>query len=389
MNNLFVNRLIIHELKKEQHTDEASVTESSEVLKNSDNQVTDLVNEICRIYGKKDSRSYHGRFSEGDNIFKNALHRYTLSDELDQNPEDQSAAEFEDERFLRLSITALNEIKNSAQHQTASTGGYLVFAEYTENDIQFFISAMIKKKKDVTIESLKPKEIIRLDFSKINQAMRVNVNDYKASLVSQHSDSTITSQAQTEEPEETPYLSFIGSIEGGRASGYFIVAMGCERQISSRKATDTVITESENLFQNDPELTPNLQTFKKELLDYLDETTHATLDYISEIIRRNIPVNYSKPVDETVDDFVTKLNGDEFKVPFEFNVNKERVSKSRLIRAKAETWSLEFEKSSIGTDPSADIVYDPDERRVIINNLPQDAIDEIETVIPRLDGDES
>jgi len=204
-----VNQAVVHALVKEQHKAIQPSIIQKELLEPSDENVVKLVSSIVQIYGSRNNSAHYGvfrQYGDGRGKFPDQANSYI------------SATSSTAEDFLELTKVAMDELYSRAENNSASSGGYMFFADYQSEAGRFLISAMIKKKEGLTLnEELKPELFLQLDLTKLHQAARINFSKYEEYL-----------EASSEQREELVYLSFISPKVGVKVSGYFVTALGCK-----------------------------------------------------------------------------------------------------------------------------------------------------------------
>ena len=150
-------KTVIHELIKQPAKNErpeipAQVTLANELLDVSQPAAIKLVESIQSLYGTKGNSSSQGTFElDGSFQFPRRFSSFINN-------------EISDESFLELTIHSMNIIRNKAADKNFSTGGYIVFAYYIQNNQPFVITAMVKKKDGIQLTDLKPVTIQEVDI---------------------------------------------------------------------------------------------------------------------------------------------------------------------------------------------------------------------------------
>lgn len=159
----------------------------------------------------------------------------------------------------RLLFKQFSTTISKAENIHAASGGYLLFADYSNAQGRFFIIAMIKQKEGMRLSrQLVPEELTQLDLDRLYQAARINFGKLSAYQTATESDR-----------QEQNYLSFVSPSNSKTAAGYFVTALGCAQGTASARATDTIIRESVGFFRQHDELSRYRQAFKNDLLDHL------------------------------------------------------------------------------------------------------------------------
>lgn len=361
MPDIIINKVVIHELVKEQHQPIQTSNLRPVVLDPANGIVLKLVGGITSLYGTRNNSAHFGTFRIGDGcgVFPSSFNTYTES----ATPDDFS--------FMTLTRIAMDALYGKAESSPAASGGYILFADYSSAQSRFFIIAMIKQKEGIRLsEHLEPEELVQLDMNRLYQAARINFGKLSAYLAASESDR-----------QELSYLSFVSPNAGKTAAGYFVTALGCAPGAASARATDTLVRESTAFFRNNDILKPFRKKFKDNLLVYLskkEETGQSVkLSEVEEIARQFMPAEEAGEVDKMAGALISHLNSEAHAVPVEFPVNKTALNKHTHISYSADNWDLKFERHALGVTDAAQIYYDRENKRITIKNLPDSLIEKI------------
>lgn len=359
MHDITINKVVIHELVKEQHAQIKPPNLRPTTLDHGNATVAKLVDGISKLYGTRNNSLHYGTFLPNKD-FPSKFINYAGSP-LPTN-----------DHFLELSITAMTTLCDAAQLTSASSGGYILFADYSNAQTRFFIAAMIKQKEGMRLSAnLEPEELVQLDLSRLHQAARINFGKLSAFLA-----------ADDKAREEKSYLSFISPAAGKAASGYFVTALGCSAGAASTRATDNVVRESVAFFKSNELLKASRNLFKEELVAYLKKKAKdkesARLSEIEVIARRYVPAESVEEADKLIDMYIAHLNSEENSVPVEFPVNPTVLRKHTQIKGNSDNWDLKFDRNSLGTNDAAQIYYNKEENSITIKNIPDTMIELID-----------
>lgn len=356
MPELTINKVVIHELVKEQHKSIRPSNLRGAVLDHSNAIVEKLVDEITSLYGRRNNAAHYGTFreDEGRGDFPDKFIVYT------------NIPTPSEEQFVNLSKVAMSALYIKAEGQTASSGGYILFVDYsTPQHGRFFLIAMIKQKEGIRLSSkLEPEELIQLDLNRLYQAARINYGKLSAYLA-----------AHEEDRMDLSYLSFVSPSSTKAAAGYFVTALGCHAGVASARATTTIISASYTFFDSREKLKGIKKQFKNKLLTYMSEKQNqgasAKLSEVEEIARQFMVETETQTVDEQADDFTSFLNNEANSVPVEFPVNKPALNRYTYIVHTDDNWDIKIARRVISEDETAQIQYDRENKRLIINNIPE------------------
>lgn len=360
---MIINKVVIHELIKEQYHPIQESNIRSVVLDGGGEAIKILVKSIVDLYGSRNNNAHFGVFktdgSRGD--FPDAFLAYSGL----RHPTNED--------FLTLTIDAMDSLYTNAENESASSGGYILFVDYSlPQSGRFFLIVMIKKKSGIKLSrTLEPEKLMQLDLDKIHQAARINFSKLSAYMAASEHDRL-----------ELSYLSFISKKTGESASGYFIGALGCSAGIASSKATANLIKEGVGFFRSNAYLRDFANEFKENLVGYLYQQQRRGLSVklteVESLARGYMPADEPNIADQLSNEFVLRLNSEEHAIPAEFPVHKPTLTKHTHIRTKTESFELKFERAALGDSDDADIFYDSENGRIIINSLPEDVKREIE-----------
>ena len=268
--------------------------------------------------------------------------------------------------FQKLAEQTIQRLIETANAQQASSGGYIVFLDYSSQSTRFFLVSMIKSKPGIRLSrDLKPEELEQLDFSRIHQAARINL----AKL-------SIYENANEEEKRELNYLSFVSPTATQSAAGYFIDALGCKQGTASATATSMVIKESKAFFREQDELKKHRLDFEDDLKAYLygcaNSKSSAKLSQVESLARKYFPAHDQDVADEYADLFIQRLNSDRIGVPNEFPVHKTTLKRRFSITLKTNDIEMTFDRSALGDTPDAAIYYDKANSKIVLSTIPDD-----------------
>lgn len=361
-----LNNVIVHELLKEAKKPmipgkrmkfrDTTLDLSSEI-------VLKLINEINELYGKKGNSAYYGVFK------KELTERGPVPDAIENYT---CLAKPSSQDFIDLSVGIMNKLADEAEKQLWSSGGVIVFADYVRDGVNFFLITMIKQKEGIRLSSkLEPEQLEQLDLTKINQAARINFDKF---LKYQNS-SVIDKQ-------DLSYLSFISTTTQKTASGYFILALGCDKGITSNNATKSLPTEVMRFFGKHSEIKHHARDFKSDVINYINHQFECKktvkLSDISAMAYEHMTYVDEQAREKLSNDLVTYLNSEEIRIPVEFNVSRSGLNQLLNIKYKGDGYSFNFEKALLGTTADADICYNSENGSLTFTKLPKDAVQDIE-----------
>ncbi|MEZ8042350.1 MULTISPECIES: nucleoid-associated protein [Vibrio] len=346
---LSIKSVVIHELVKIQHKKTAKTKLRTSVLSSSDANVIKLVTGVSDLYGKKNNAAQYG-------VFSSKKSKGTFPKKIDAFTKVPNRGDAE---FLTLSTDTMTELERMVEGNSPATGGYILFADYTIDNTEYLLVAMLKDRAGIKItDDLKLEELDHVELNHLHQAARINFDKYN-----EYQNATAAIQ------QETNYLSFVSPANNKTAAGYFISALGCSKGTASAAATKTVITEVHSFFRS-KNLKTEARAVKGEITDYIlscsEKKVSATLKEIDQIARKFFPAN---DADTWSDELFSHLNGNKCEVPIEFSPSKTEAKKYKYFKHKTANWSLEFERSSLGIKAGSEIKYDKKAKTLTISNL--------------------
>ncbi|PXY94914.1 hypothetical protein DKK76_07925 [Frischella perrara] len=334
---------IIHELLKEQYMDIDDKKKYNLRTKELDCNspiVIKLSQELIQKYGKKYSIVTYGSF-DTDKIrrgkFPDAFQKY------------HSLKRKTKQAFIDLSVLVMNELATKASEIKSSSGGYILFLDYSYNKNSYLVIAMIKQKDALTItDNLNLEELLSIDLSKIHQATRINCTHYSQTLASKNDDDL--------------YLSFVSSATDGNTSGYFITALGCQKNTTASKMTKNLIKSSVAFFKNDTEIKKYANDFKDELIKYLtyccEEKQMATLEQVISKARHILERLGFQKSNQKADELLERLNSDSINISAAFNVNKNALNSIVKVKLENDDYTINFTRKLLGTTEAHKIFFD-------------------------------
>jgi len=366
-----INKVVIHALVKEQHKKiEKSVIKEA-VLDKEDVAVKKTVDGIVGVYGTRANSAHYG-------VFKNGEGRGSFPDNLIEYSKIDTPS---DHDFIKLTKVAMDRLYEQASMVVPSSGGYILFSDYTDSSGRFFLISMIKKRPGIALsEALKPEVLMELDLSRLHQAARINFGKLSSYL-----------GANEDDKKSIIYLSFVSPSANKTTAGYFVTALGCSEGAASAQAMKTVLAESKAFFNKNKHLAPHAEALGSAIKRYYIEREHSgdsiKLTEVESLARKLIPTKLSDQADKLMDEYISRLNSDECGVPAEFPVHSYTLKRLTHISGKTSSWSTEFDKAALGDTEAADVYYDESKNRLILRDVPQKLKEEILAEIKKNSGE--
>jgi nucleoid-associated protein len=330
--NMEVKNIVLHHIEKELN--------GKPTLKCSDKLITispiviEFIEKLIKIYGSKNP-------SQG-----------TFEDDKENYPFQIKAKTYqEDNDFLKFSIDAMNILKVEIDLKT-TIGGYVVFVHYTQNKVDFVITAMMDKSAQYTnTDDLGIEKLMALDVEKLARANRLNLNKWENS--------------------ESRYLTFI---KGTREiSQYFIKFIGAT-DISSAKENFKILKDAIKLYSNTNKLSMSKQdAIREDMSSYFEkcfaEKKEVEIESVSAII---------DPVEPTA--FLGFIEDNGIEISGNISVhNKADFNTFTKSSLKEKGYHLVFEKELIKLGKIS-----RDGNNIVIHNVP---IDKLNSTFENIDND--
>jgi len=265
-----VNRIIIHNLKKEQQ-EKAELIVSDKSLNPNDKTVISFITELNSRFKANYIQGVFAEKSADEDTFQKEFDTYL-----------KKKKPAIDERFLPFTLKTINLLYNRIDSISAAKGGYIVYADYETLQSRHYFSVFLIR--DITGKVFKPKnktitieEIIHADTTNLAMACRIDVSKYKS--IKQNSDDT--------------YLGFL-SIKQQETSAYFLDWIGAERRKKNKENSINLISI---ITKVDPPNDENGKPIERAVLN------RQVYDYIKTYGRKEVNINsLSKFIfdDETV-----------------------------------------------------------------------------------------
>lgn len=357
-----IHHAVIHGFTKESNTNEVTdVVKKNTVLDCELPAVVSLVKGVNSLLGKPGNILSYGQF--GDDMrqgkFPSGFDAYIGNATTEK-------------KFLKLSHMALDELVNEARQENFATGGNLLIAYYSSDGRPFFLVAMIKQRGGIQLDAnFVPVEIVEVDLSKVHQAARINLNRYAEVK------SLPAASDEDGDSEDRTYLSFVGAQRAaGQAAGYFIKALGCTKGIASSRATQNAI-EAVKEFFNRPELKKHRVTARNAVAAYLQEKLQSGHNAVLTEIAHAATACLAGTQEEVVEDLKGYLNNEKSKVPAVFAVHGGTLKKNTRIKAEGPSWSVQFDRSSLGKTQNSTVFFNEANKSLTFNNIDEKTMKEI------------
>lgn len=344
-----LKHVIVHKIDKEQHSI-PSYSERDGVLDAGASLVNELIEGIRNVYKKV---SNYGSF---DNDTDNYPVQSWLKDYLEQQEKDSNVSQRKT-KFVAFTKRLLSRIGKQMGNVGLATGGYFIFAEYSVNQREYFLIAMVKDKNGITITpKLEIKDITEIDLNKLHQAARINMDSFLA--------------------KEDSYLSFLKKNQGREVLHYFTEALGCTDYIESKISTDNTMKVVDCVCQEVGLVHSETREVRGKVYEYLKGKVGepVTLTMISAQINPFLEDEKYHGL------FIEKANSDDYRISTEFTPNATALRKYKKIYIKTGRWSLNFEKELLGSqNDDNNIVWDGE--ILSFRNISESDKDKLNTIV--------
>ena len=342
-----LNYAVVHNLVKEAGTNEARTVLATVLLRLDNAVVIDLVDDILELIGKRENMAYYGVFRDdaASTRIPSIVKSYCM--EAEPTPDD----------FLELTNDCMTALCDKARSQNWATGGYLLFADYTNKGRRFLLVAMIKQRSGITMQGLVPTSITELDLRKLHQVARVAFDRLRQ-----------YDKASAEQQDMT-YIEFVSPKGNRQAAGYFIESLGCEPVTPAAAATKAVIAGTDNFFRTRESIQSGRYEARVGLIELLqrkaDNKERVSLLEVVEVVRGHFPPEEADKADNLANELVMHLQKIH-RVPAEFPVPKAVVNRYTRFKYQSKKLKVEIEKAAVTREDGNPIYFDEERNRLVI-----------------------
>jgi nucleoid-associated protein len=307
-----INRIIIHELKKEVKSSSAEITLTNSLIDSTDSRIVGLVTSLNRRY--KDSNEKYGIFNPQDpTIFHTAFQSYFENDS--------------DEDFIAFSRDAAQNLKDRIENIPPAKGGYLVFVDFNTtmrfvgvflvrntSGISFHLSSShfnIDDVQHIDVENLAMAGRINLDLFEINETRYLSFINNKQDFVSKFFIQWISSTDLESNKKDTESLyQLLKTIN---------IPVDTETGVAPDRTT--FLNNVHNIIISSPDKRVSLRTLSQELFDDPEFI-------LREAEARNMRINGDFKADSQVlKKFIyVKVKADNIDLAFPMEVYREIIS---------------------------------------------------------------
>lgn len=303
-----LKKIIIHELIKERESDNVEVILSEALVPNNEDSIA-LIQALSDTY--KSDRILYAIFDESEGkYFPEKFTQYRESERDNQN-------------FINFTRQVIGNIEDIIKPITFATGGYFVFAEYTENGFNYVSVFLIRdvegKILSKTANSFSIKTVEYVDTKNLAMACRINENRIDL--------------------EEKNYLSFT-QLRQQEVSEYFKIWISIQQLESSSDYTKTlfeIISQIEPPIDDETGFEYELQKFRNIVYNHVSANPSKTVN-IREL---------SNYLYEDEDKIINYANDKNLIIDSEFRYNATELKKFIKVEINRDGINLKFSRGAL------------------------------------------
>ncbi|RUT68495.1 hypothetical protein D0817_20415 [Flavobacterium cupreum] len=303
-----LRKLIIHELIKEKESNQVEIVLSEELIPNND-ESTALVSALSDSY-RSDRILYA--------IFDNTEGKY-----FPEKFSEYRHAQRDDTDFISFTKLVMGNLVGFIKPVIFATGGYVIFAEYSENGYNFVSIFLIRDVEGKILRKTRNSYSIQtveyVDTKNLAMACRINENRI--------------------DEDEINYLSFT-QLRQQEVSEYFKAWISIQQIESSSdytKALYTIITQIVPPIDPETTLPYPIETFRNLVYSYASSSPNDTVN-----IRDLSQHFYGNP--NTVSDYA---NANNISLDTEFRYNKRQLKKFVKLEVNRDGINLKFSRGTL------------------------------------------
>lgn len=336
--SLTLNKLILHKIDKTSGSKEGKVSLRRDLLNEHSGEIKEFAQAISLSYHKRTSKEF-ARFKESPKqIYEQLVEKY-----------------LKDGDFIDFSHQAAEHLKDEMNKKPASTGGYLVFADYSLKN-RFIMAVLLNNKAGFTVnDDLFINMVRELNIEQIAMAGFINLSTYG------------------EADEKRKYLSFMRGIKD--VSDYFVSFMGADdNKSSSEEMTRLLIDTLRAYFKSKDLSSEEVAKQEESVYRYCEEKRAnrepVTIREISSLLN---------PEEEKRDDFFEfSQEGDSPLSNTIESISKNQINKLKLYKYSGNGINVSFQRKLY---EDGTIKLSQDKKKLEIEMPPemlQSIIDELE-----------
>lgn len=338
--NIITHHFIVHIMNKEQHESARLVLSPNE--KPVQNACEKLISDLTERYSGRAGKGY-GRFEEDrDNYPMGTI----VSDYfMDDNS-----------NFYDTSVRMLNHLTARADAEQMSTGGYVIIAHTEVAGNQYLLVAILTSAIGSAVQDFDIQSSEYLDIAKLRVAGRIDLSGWQ-------------------EGKER-YISFLKGQNS--VAGYFKKFLGCNDILVAKQET-IKLRDALLEFATEQNLAP---AAREEFLNRAHEQLKS-LNKSGETFESQTFANELWPINPEL--LISKLSNEDIEFSDGFVPDGNVIRGLVSFKGKSRHWSLKFDRAALH---EGSVYYDPDNNKLILNEIPDNLRDEILAELGEDDGDE-
>jgi nucleoid-associated protein len=332
-----IRSAVVHLLRKDRQGPAEVIERPDEGLLEINDDLLELVGSLRKLYSNKTGRGYGEFIDDEDNYpFSRRLSQYLDgADDLD---------------FLSFSKLAMSILETKIKDVRLATGGYLLFAEYVEEDGNHsLIVASIKDRPGLAFDDkLNLTDAMHLDLDRLHEMAKVDISRWQQ--------------------DGEKYLSFAKSrSSSSEHSEYFQNFIGCE-ELASAKAMNEYLVEAVRKFGDECKMSPDEQkNLRGIVLNYCQEKLSSEEQVDLVMLSQRISEDEPEKFIEFLND-----HSEEYPISNHFDPVKSVFKKLRTLKVRMGDVHVQFSVDSFGTLVDLD-----DNNCLIIKELPAEFVEEL------------
>lgn len=331
-----IKEAILHRISKNRNaTGPSSITTQKRTTPLPvDQKLERTIEEILKIYSR--STSGYGTFNTNQTVYPFPV---LLSEYVDSK-----------NNYIDFTYKATDLIAAKMSDEHFSTGGYALFLRYTNQGQDWLLIVMLKLKPGTGIneQTLELSDTMSFDIENLHEAARIDLDKWKNNI--------------------QPYLSFIKKRNSGtEVSKYFRESLGCTEYTDSKHHTEQMRKAFEAYCQDNTWTFEQKRTTRQRIYDYCSDK-EKTGEPVN-LMALSALINDQKP--ESFCDYVREKN---YEVNETFKPHKATYTRLKRISRSFGSVKVSFDVQDI---QDGNINFDEENSRLVINNLPNELIEEI------------
>jgi len=323
-----LHALIIHLVQKDQYSNDTDLLLRQDELP-CDNLAENFVESVRDTYNRK-SALHWGSFEDNEDSFP---FQGMMRDYLEDG-----------ESFASFTRRATRHLENEMAKEHMATGGYVVFAHFSDEDGEYVLNLMVDDTQGFGVDKdLSLLERIHLDVEDLQIAGRVNIDSWRE--------------------DEDGYVSFIPGTKA--VSQYFKRFVGVRESASPKKATLRVKTAIRDYMEAHDYHEDDQVEINNRVADYLKRCLNsgdaATVSMLSNIVDGENPARFSE-----------HAMSDDYRVDATFSPNRSVINSIQRYEVKSDEIDIRFNKSLFRER----VNYDPETQDLTVHEVTQDMLSE-------------